>query len=203
MPFLRNLLVLSCMSAAALVAHATSTQGTYSFSNTILQDKAGNQATITGTLEFTFNTTNPSLDTVDAANFTINASGNTYIFGPSIVNDGAFLIGPGANSRIFELSDKPPGSFTYALFLELPIYSSNPMPFALNGGTLCPVGAGCYAPFFSSTTYFDITATGDTYNDISGTLQLVSATPEPSTLVLLGTGIVSVLGLARRRLRSA
>ena len=64
-----------------------------------------------------------------------------------------------------------------------------------NGGNLCLVSAPC-----------DTDSSGVVYEEhghdlLTGSITPVAATPEPSTLALLGTGTLTLFGAIRRRLR--
>jgi len=67
------------------------------------------------------------------------------------------------------------------------------------GGSLCTLIDRC--PGGNASNFFGPGVQGqDAPNYITGTLTPVAATPEPSSLIFLGTGLFGVVGIARRKL---
>ncbi len=86
--------------------------------------------------------------------------------------------------------------FTIASLTE--VTSANNMPnFAIFTGTglLTSTTAGYAAT--PATLTFSTQGNGDT--TFSATVDTISAVPEPSTLAMLGTGLVGIAGIAKRR----
>ena len=63
------------------------------------------------------------------------------------------------------------------------------------GGTICSIKNPC--PDGRGSNLFDLTTNGGGPSLVSGTLTAV--TPEPSSLVLLGSGVLGVAGVLKRR----
>jgi len=75
---------------------------------------------------------------------------------------------------------------------------------SMSGGTDLKNGATETSFTVSPTdTYLDITETGDGGNVLLSSLSFTTAaTPEPSSLVLLGSGILGMAGVVRRKLKA-
>jgi hypothetical protein len=90
---------------------------------------------------------------------------------------------------------------TYSHLFDLTDAASfNPAFVTANGGTVASARAALIAAVFAGRTYANIHNGQFPAGEISGHLV---ATPEPGTLVLLGSGLVLCAGVARRRRRIA
>ena len=91
-------------------------------------------------------------------------------------------------------------SGTYVKTLDLTLASSfNPAFITANGGTVNSAEAALAAGLFAGVAYLNIHTTNFPAGEIRGFLTPV---PEPSTLTLLGSSLVSLWAMRRRRRRT-
>jgi hypothetical protein len=114
--------------------------------------------------------------------------------------------GPGANAMVATAVPTFPGfplgvtSGTYLQTFDLTLASSyNPAFITAHGGSVAQAEADFIAALLGGQTYFNVHTNIFPGGEIRGQLQPI---PEPASALLLGSGLVSALGLLRRRRRA-
>jgi hypothetical protein len=124
-------------------------------------------------------------------------SANLMLFDPepeaflTVISESSSGSGPYSGAFIQEagLEDTPQGLVLLVLGDTLVGYA---------GGTLCTFDTPCVPPSSDPTGYTQYG--GDAFGDPLVSGSLVADTPEPGSIILLGTGIACALGFLRRRL---
>jgi PEP-CTERM motif len=209
MRFLASIVLLLSVLAFPALLHAT----TYDFSGTILTENKDmeNTGTITGSVNI--NTANPLLTTGETANFT--ATYDVVDPAPDAA-DYSFTFTGTTTSATKQGSGTATDPFYYVLVFSTTNQSA--MTFDLdftdvNGViTVCQINTNGYSGNGAcdqgnvnqggtgEETFLDSNSLPGSPGDADlVTGSLVAATPEPSSLALMGTGMLGAYGVVRRR----
>lgn len=142
-----------------------------------------------------------TLDTVTNL-LTVNVS-FSGLLSPTIASHIHCCTPPGANAIVATAVPTFPGfplgvtTGTYLQTFDLTLASTyNPAFITAHGGTVSGAQAAFVAGLLNGQTYFNIHTSQFPGGEIRGQLQSV---PEPATLLLLGTGLMAVGALRKRR----
>lgn len=156
------------------------------------------------TLTYNFTGDSPEL----TGNFVIDTSGGGFVGGSFSVFDGVntYTFNPATDFTTSGVT-LPFGNFGYDFFTNtagdqfqlLAFFAAGPSSSDL----LCSLANPCSIaiPVPENTYSTLIPNGGSSYFISNGSVTPVSATPEPSSFALFGTGILGVAGMIRRRLR--
>ncbi len=147
-----------------------------------LNDVTLTGGTATGTVDI--DTTN---GTITSEDITVTIGIDSYTFDDPGVDLAGFFV--------YADTFTDPGGDTLTLIIPNPIKG-------YDGGPLCTTADECSTIAGKVTGDFNPAGFRTPANDLTGG-SLVPNTPEPSSLVLLGTGVLGVAGAVRRRLLKA